>query len=212
MTKLILPVLVSLLVLGCSKAESKEAKLNRICDKIHKEETAACAGAKKCLEEADSKLTACKQLSKTVGNSEKGGGKSMADQVSDVQKKCEGGDQSECATWGDPAFDLGFGASHLLLKCRWNPSRADGFLACYDALAAAHLALVTWESRDALEGRAARWAAACLLARVDGMSPVEYLDDDGRRRTRHVARELLGRAGGVRSLTEVRAAWSASLA
>jgi hypothetical protein len=118
---------------------------------------------------------------------------------------------SECATWGDPAFDLGFTASHLLLKCHWNPAAADGFLACFDALAAAHLALVAWESPDALEARAAQWAAACLLARVDGMSPVEYLDADGKRRTRQVARQLLGRAGAVRSLAAVRAAWSASL-
>ncbi len=117
---------------------------------------------------------------------------------------------SECATWGDPAFDLGFCASHLLLKCRWNPTAAPWLLACFDALAAGHLPLVAWEPPPGLEGRAARWVAACLLARVDGMSPVEYLDDDGRARTREVGRALL--LGGVRSLAAVRAAWSASLA
>jgi len=108
MHKLIVTALVSLLFLGCSKEESKEAKLNRICDKIHKEETAACAGAKECVEEADDKLVACKQLSKTVGNADRGGGKSMGDQVTDVKKKCEGGDQTECATYG-AALMLGKG-------------------------------------------------------------------------------------------------------
>jgi fructosamine-3-kinase len=117
---------------------------------------------------------------------------------------------SECATWGDPAFDLGFCASHLLLKCHWNPQCAPRLLACLDALAEAHLAGVDWEGRGGLDARAARWAAACLLARVDGMSPVEYLDDDGRRRTRAVGRALL--LGDVTSLADVRTAWSESLA
>src|SRR4051812_44057449 len=98
---------------------------------------------------------------------------------------------SECATWGDPAFDLGFCASHLLLKCRWNPPAAPRLLACVDALVEGYLSSVGWEPAPALVGRAARWTAACLLARVDGLSPVEYLDEDGRHRTRAVARRLV---------------------
>jgi TPR repeat protein len=109
MRTIIVTALVSLLFLGCSKEESKEAKLNRICEKIHKEETAACAGEQACLDEAKSKLGACKQLSKTVGETEKGGApKSMEDQVSDEQKKCDGGDQDACATLGG-AYMLGKG-------------------------------------------------------------------------------------------------------
>jgi tRNA A-37 threonylcarbamoyl transferase component Bud32 len=115
---------------------------------------------------------------------------------------------SECATWGDPAFDLGFGASHLLLKCRWNPPAAPRLLACFDALVDGYLRTVDWEPAPALAGRAARWVAACLLARVDGLSPVEYLDEDGRRRTRAVARRLLA---APPDLGEVRAAWAVSL-
>jgi tRNA A-37 threonylcarbamoyl transferase component Bud32 len=113
---------------------------------------------------------------------------------------------SECATWGDPAFDLGFCASHLLLKCRWNPAATVPLLACFDALLAGH--------RDSygtgLDGRIARWVAACLLARVDGLSPVEYLDDEGRRRTRAVARRLV--ADRDARLADIRTAWTASLA
>jgi len=117
---------------------------------------------------------------------------------------------SECATWGDPAFDLGFCASHLLLKCRWNPTAAPRLLACYDALIAAHLAEVTWEEQGALAQRAARWTAACLLARVDGLSPVEYLDGDGRQRTREVARRLIA-AWPPPVLAAIRHAWAVSL-
>jgi Phosphotransferase enzyme family len=116
---------------------------------------------------------------------------------------------SECATWGDPAFDLGFCASHLLLKCRWNPSATAALAACFEALVTGYRAQVTWEDPDALDRRAARLAAACLLARVDGMSPVEYLDEDGRVATRATARRLL--ADGVDTLAAVRDEWLGDL-
>ena len=57
--------------------------------------------------------------------------------------------------------------------------------------------------------RTARWTAACLLARVDGLSPVEYLDEPARRRTRRVARALV--ADPSAGPAEVRAAWARSL-
>jgi tRNA A-37 threonylcarbamoyl transferase component Bud32 len=82
---------------------------------------------------------------------------------------------AECAWWGDPAFDLAFCLNHLLLKGLWVPRSRVGFLACFDALAAAHLQAVDWEPREALEARAARLLPGLLLARVDGKSPVEYL-------------------------------------
>jgi 5-methylthioribose kinase len=114
---------------------------------------------------------------------------------------------SECATWGDPAFDIGFCASHLLLKCHWNRPATARLLACYDALLDGHRA--TFADDAALAGRTARWVAACLLARVDGLSPVEYLDDAARRSTRAVARELVADPGA--GLADVRRAWSTSL-
>ena len=82
---------------------------------------------------------------------------------------------AECAWWGDPAFDLAFCLNHLLLKCLWTPARRDGFLACFDALAAAYLAGVAWEPPAALEARAAHLLPGLFLARVDGKSPVEYI-------------------------------------
>jgi aminoglycoside phosphotransferase (APT) family kinase protein len=99
---------------------------------------------------------------------------------------------AECAWWGDPAFDLAFCLNHLLLKCLWTPAAHAGFLACFDALAEAHLGGVDWEPRDALERRAATLLPALLLARVDGKSPVEYLSDERDRETvRGVARRFL---------------------
>jgi aminoglycoside phosphotransferase (APT) family kinase protein len=109
---------------------------------------------------------------------------------------------AECAWYGDPAFDLAFCLNHLLLKCVWVPAARKEFLACFDALAAAYLA-----ERPAVEARAATLLPALLLARVDGKSPVEYLDAAGQSFVRSTARRLFGR----QSLDEIRHAWRASL-
>ena len=113
---------------------------------------------------------------------------------------------AECAWYGDSAFDLAFCLNHLLLKCLWTPAAARRFLACFDALAEAHLVGVAWEPADSLEGRAARLLPGLLLARIDGKSPVEYVTDDrGKDRVRRVARALL--ADPVDRLAGVRGAW-----
>ncbi|MBI4183948.1 MAG: aminoglycoside phosphotransferase family protein [Proteobacteria bacterium] len=118
---------------------------------------------------------------------------------------------AECAWYGDPAFDLAFCLNHLLLKCLWVPGTAAGFLACFDALAAAYLQGVRWEPRDEAEGRAARLLPGLLLARIDGKSPVEYVTDEADKETvRRVARALLAEPAG--RLAAVRDAWRAGLA
>jgi len=118
---------------------------------------------------------------------------------------------AECAWWGDPAFDLAFVLTHLLLKCLWAPCARGDFLACFAALARAYLAQMRWEPVAALEGRAARLLPGLLLARVDGKSPVEYITEDAdRARVRRVARALL--AARPRLLDDVATAWREELA
>ena len=113
---------------------------------------------------------------------------------------------AECAWWGDPAFDLAFCLNHLLLKCLWTPAATAAFLAAFEALAAAYLDAVDWEPREAIERRAAALLPGLLLARVDGKSPVEYIDDDAdRERVRRVAGALLRRP--VARLGDVAGAW-----
>jgi hypothetical protein len=113
---------------------------------------------------------------------------------------------AECAVWSDPAFDLAFCLNHLLLKCLWNPSATPGFLQCFDALAGNYLAGVDWEPAAMLQERAARLLPGLLLARVDGKSPVEYVDTDAQRAAvRGVARALL--LHPVAQLQAVREAW-----
>ena len=116
---------------------------------------------------------------------------------------------AECAWYGDPAFDLAFCLNHLLLKGAWVPESQADFLACFDTLAEAYLHEVSWETADALEARAATLLPGLLLARVDGKSPVEYLQDEASKaRVRRVARTLL--ASAPSRLASIREQWQGS--
>lgn len=91
----------------------------------------------------------------------------------------------EVIHWGDPAFDLGFALTHLLSKAHHLAPLRQEF-----AAAACHF----WQSYctvlDAalfagdLEGYVVRHTLGCLLARVAGRSPLEYLDAAARERQR----------------------------
>ena len=97
---------------------------------------------------------------------------------------------AECATYGDPAFDVAFCLNHLLLKSVHRPASAAAYLKSFRVLARTYFDGVTWEPVEALEARVSSLLPALLLARVDGKSPVEYLvgDDDARRLVRNTAR------------------------
>ena len=111
---------------------------------------------------------------------------------------------AECAWYGDPAFDLAFCLNHLLLKCLWTPAATDGFLACFDALAAGYAA------EPAVEARAAALLPALFLARVDGKSPVEYITAEAERdRVRRTARPLI--TTPPPALADIRHAWEREL-
>ena len=117
---------------------------------------------------------------------------------------------AECAWWGDPAFDLAFCLNHLLLKCLWQPPAQADFLACFDALAGRYLEGVDWEPPAALERRAAALLPGLFLARVDGKSPVEYLESADQRDTvRRAARAWLQRPPP--RLADIAAAWREEL-
>jgi len=93
----------------------------------------------------------------------------------------------EVIHWGDPAFDVGFGLTHLLSKAHHRPALRPEFLG---------VARTFWRAyRDADgfadEERAVQHTLACLLARAVGRSPLEYLDAAERARQRHAVGELL---------------------
>ncbi len=91
---------------------------------------------------------------------------------------------AECANWGDPAFDVAFMISHLLLKAihlktlkLWLYDTANRFKAAYEQ-----------HAPEPVDGRLSRLIPALVLARLDGKSPVEYLvDERDRRRVRATA-------------------------
>lgn len=87
----------------------------------------------------------------------------------------------EVIHWGDPAFDLGFGLTHLLSKAhhvvplrQQFATAAQHFWQTYTAVSQPPgTDAAVWQT--ALEPYAIRHTLACLLARVAGRSPLEYL-------------------------------------
>jgi hypothetical protein len=101
----------------------------------------------------------------------------------------------EVGHFGDPAFDLGFFLTHLVAKavharaaCRHYLALAGQFWHTYRAELAK--VAVADELAD-LKRRTMLNLAGCLLARVDGKSPLEYLDDAERKVVRQLGREWL---------------------
>ncbi|MFO0817659.1 MAG: aminoglycoside phosphotransferase family protein [Pirellulales bacterium] len=99
----------------------------------------------------------------------------------------------EVGHFGDPAFDLGFFLTHLILKTFHFAPRsseyfglAQTFWSEYRAMVEPVVGDVEWRE---LESRAQQNTAGCLLARVDGKSRVEYLTRD--EPIRQLARSLL---------------------
>jgi aminoglycoside phosphotransferase (APT) family kinase protein len=117
---------------------------------------------------------------------------------------------AECAWYGDPAFDLAFCLTHLLLKSVANPEHRESFLTAFQCLAASYLDGVSWESSRALEQRATALLPALLLARIDGKSPVEYLTDwpDKQDQVRALARSLIVAAPA--ELESISSVWRAA--
>ncbi len=116
---------------------------------------------------------------------------------------------AECAWYGDPAFDLAFCLNHLLLKGAYRPESKQAFLGVFLALARAYLDRVDWEPAVELERRCAALLPALLLARVDGKSPVEYLDDSRREPVRKAALALI--RSRPETLFAILQAWSTTV-
>jgi tRNA A-37 threonylcarbamoyl transferase component Bud32 len=98
---------------------------------------------------------------------------------------------AECAWFGDPAFDVAFCLNHLLIKSVKLPHCASSLRTAARALADAHAARVDWELPSALTDRVVSLLPALTLARLDGSSPVEYLNDRERSIVRTIGLELL---------------------
>ena len=98
----------------------------------------------------------------------------------------------EVIHFGDPAFDLGFSLAHLLSKAHHAGSHRQAFISA---------ARIYWETyRESLgdpawvgdlEAHTVRNTLGCLLARVAGRSPLEYLSRSERERQRDVVLDMM---------------------
>ncbi len=88
----------------------------------------------------------------------------------------------ETGHYGDPAFDLGFFLSHLFLKTIKHTERSQKFLALAQGFWEVYLDQLGEPGlhfrRAELERRTMGNLAGCLLARIDGKSPIDYFDQD----------------------------------
>lgn len=96
----------------------------------------------------------------------------------------------EVAHLGDPAFDVAFLLSHLLLKSLHSPDRTMGFAACADAFVTSYEATVDPALLPAWDYVAGH-VGCLLLARVDGKSPAEYLSPAQRTSAQRLGAALL---------------------
>ena len=101
----------------------------------------------------------------------------------------------ETGHFGDPAFDLGFFLSHLLLKTILHSPSRQRFLQLAEVFWRTYLSDVSScvseeMHHDALSRRTTKHIAACLLARIDGKSPVDYLSQPQQETARRFALRL----------------------
>lgn len=101
----------------------------------------------------------------------------------------------EVIHWGDPAFDLGFGLTHLLSKAHHVVPLRQSFAAAAQYFWQVYQteiqssASASWQGT--LESFAIRHTLACLLARVAGRSPLEYLTRSERERQQAIVIALM---------------------
>ncbi|MCA9059485.1 MAG: aminoglycoside phosphotransferase family protein, partial [Planctomycetaceae bacterium] len=108
----------------------------------------------------------------------------------------------EVAWYGDPAFDLAFMLNHFLLKALFHAPVDVGMNQMVDAFITAYQQLCPLTE---VETRVANLLLMLMLARVDGKSPVEYLDSVHHNLIRSFTRRLLQTS--VRSLNDVTEPW-----
>ncbi len=111
---------------------------------------------------------------------------------------------AECATMGDPAFDVAFCLNHLLLKSIHLPESQANLHAAVLQFWNDYSAHVCWEDAQTTQARVAALLPALMLARVDGKSPVEYLTDTARLHVRAIAAPLIEQpVDNINSLLQV---------
>jgi 5-methylthioribose kinase len=97
----------------------------------------------------------------------------------------------EVVHFGDPAFDLGFALTHFLSKAHHLPAQRGQLAEAANLFWRTYFVQVASLQWSELEPRAVRHTLACLLARVGGKSPLEYLSASEASRQRDAVLELM---------------------
>jgi 5-methylthioribose kinase len=98
----------------------------------------------------------------------------------------------ETAHYGDPTMDLGLFLCHLLLKAFRDPARRALYFDLTRACWRGYGRQVTFRPLRELQARGIGHLGACILARIDGTSPVDYLPDEPvREAVRRLGRRVL---------------------
>ena len=98
---------------------------------------------------------------------------------------------AECATMGDPAFDVAFCLNHFFLKAVFSPKFKDGLEQAARIFFESYFEFVHWGNKNKFNQRVAKLLPMLGLARVDGKSPVEYLSPDQQRGVRQIVIPLI---------------------
>ncbi len=98
----------------------------------------------------------------------------------------------EVVHWGDPSFDAAFLMNHLILKAFHQPAAGPKYLSLlFDFWISLHAALHP-DAAPGLEAMTLRHLGGLMLARIDGKSPVEYIQDEAtKERVRKAAAAIL---------------------
>lgn len=98
----------------------------------------------------------------------------------------------ETAHLGDPTMDLGFFLSHLMLKAIKRSHDRERHFGLTRRFWQGYAAETTFLPQSELQRRGIEHCGVCLLARIDGTSPVEYLPEENKREVvRRLGRRML---------------------
>ena len=83
---------------------------------------------------------------------------------------------AECCNFGDPVFDLVFFTNHLLIKSIFIKDKSQEFIKSYIIFYKEYLNNLNLKNYKSYINRIIEMTPIMLLARIDGKSPVEYLN------------------------------------
>ena len=96
----------------------------------------------------------------------------------------------EVVHFGDGTFDIGFFVCHLLCKANHLPNHHKDFVNGIAGFYSSYTEIFG-EMNEWREERCVRHTIGCLLARVSGLSPLEYLTSDQRTRQKEMGLSLI---------------------